>query len=848
MIYLEDLLKATEGKLQNGVVATQFSGFAFDSRQLEAGQLFLAVKTTTGDGHDYIGAALERGAAGVLCEKCDMFPADSRPVTTVVVPDVQEAISDYATYVLSKYRPKVIGVTGSVGKTTAKEAIAAVLQKRYRVFKNYGSYNGRYGLPIALGQLESSHEIAVLEMAADSFGEINKLARMTQPQVGVITAINHTHLSVMGSLNNIAAEKGRLIEGLPFNGSAILNADDPHVAGMVPRTQARIITFGLKRGADIRASDLIVSPEGLSFTLHYEGKTYPGFSPLIGRHQIYPILAAIATGLVFEIPPEAALAALRQLPRVPGRMNLLTGKGGALILDDAFNASPEAMTAALDTLAELPGANKVAILGDMSDLGSLEKEAHHQIGVYAARRVQRLITKGEAAQEIAAAALGGDSGLGQHAVHVTFTNDDAAAAVADLLSPDTVILVKGGINSRLERVVEKLLAQPQQDRRRLVRQEPGWQKVRSVQPARPTWVEIDLEAIANNVHLLANMAAPAKIMAILKADAYGHGMVKVARTVLNNGASWVGVATLSEAITLRQKGIEAPILVLSYLPAWQAHDAIRFNISAAVFSEEVARAFSQAAADLNKEAHVQIKVDTGMGRLGLLPHEVLPFMKMLVQLGLKIEGLYTHFATADETDLSLAYEQLHRFQQLLAELDQAGLRPRWVHAANTAGLLNLPEARFEMVRTGIGLYGLPPSHATLLPENFRPALTFKTTVGQVKTLPPNSPVGYGATYYTKGAETIAIIPVGYADGFRRSPATWGEVLVKGQRAPLVGRVSMDQCAINVSHIPNVRQGDEVVLIGQQGTEKITAEEVAANLGTINYEVVSELLARVPRVS
>lgn len=848
MIYLDDLLQATGGRLQHGANATQFSGFAFDSRQLEPGQLFLAVKTATGDGHDYIGAALAKGAAGIVCEHCDTLPANNQRVTTIVVPDVQEALSDYAAHILRKYRPRVVGVTGSSGKTTAKEAIAAVLRSRYNVFKNYGSYNGRYGLPIALGKLEPTHQIAVLEMASDSFGEIARLASITQPEVGVVTTINRTHLSVLGTLNNIASEKGRLIEALPFNGAAILNADDPRVAGMVPRTQARIITFGLKRGADVRAADIKLTTEGMSFSLHYDGKKFKGFTPLLGRHQIYLALAAVAAGLVFDVPLETALDALGRLPRVPGRLNLLAGKNGALILDDTFNASPEATIAALDTLAELPGANKVAILGDMPDLGDIEKEAHRQIGHYAATRVQRLVTKGEAAQQIAAAALQHDSGLGQHAVHVTFTSDDAAAAVEDLLSPDTTILVKGGAGVRLEQVVERLLANPQQAKKQLVRQDAGWQKVRSIQPARPTWVEIDLEAIANNVRRLVDIVSPAKIMAILKADAYGHGMIKVARTALNNGVSWVGVATLGEAISLRKQGVDAPILVLSYMPAWQAHEAINYNVSATIFTHELARAFSQAAADLNKKAFVHVKVDTGMGRLGLLPHEVLPFLESLPQEWLKIEGLYTHFATADEADLSYAREQLRRFQALLAQLAQAGLRPPLVHAANTAAMLNLPESRFDMVRSGVGIYGLPPSDETPLPPGFRSALTFKSTVGQVKTLPPDSPIGYGATYRTKGVETIAIIPVGYADGFRRGPRTWGEVLVKGKRAPLVGRVSMDQSAINVTHIPNVRQGDEVVLIGQQGDEIITAEEVAANLGTINYEVVSELLARIPRIS
>ncbi len=848
MIYLDDLLQATGGQLHSGTLARQFSSFAFDSRRLEPGQLFLAVKTATGDGHDYIDAALEKGAAGIMCENPDAVPTAGAQVTTILVPDVQQALSEYATYILHKYQPTVVGVTGSAGKTTTKDAIAAVLQRRYNVFRNYRSYNGRYGLPIALGQIEPQHEIAVLEMASDAFGEVAALAKITRPKVGVVTNINRAHLSILGGLNNIAAEKGRLIESLPFDGSAILNADDPRVAGMVPRTQARIITFGLKRGADVRATDLLVTTEGLSFTLQYNGKSYAGTTPLLGRHQIYAVLAAVATGLVFDISPDAALLALRDLPRTPGRMNLLKGKSGTMILDDTFNASPESTMAALETLAELPGANKIAILGDMPDLGDVEIEAHRQVGDFAATRVRRLVTKGESAQNIAAAALERESGLGKHAVHVTFTSDDAAAAIEDLLSPDTVVLVKGGPVSRMERVVERLLENPRRDRWRLVRQGPGWQQVRAAQPARPTWVEIDLDAIANNMRRLAELAAPAKIMAILKADAYGHGMVKVARTALNNGGSWVGVATLGEAITLRKTGIDASILVLSYMPAWQAHEAIRHNVSATIFTEELARAFSQAAADLNKQALVHVKVDSGMGRLGLLPADVLPFMQMLSQLpGLRVEGLYSHFGTADD-DVPYAYEQLKRASELLAELDGAGLRPPLVHAANTAGLINLPESRFDMVRPGIGLYGLPPSTNCRLPSGFRPALTFKSTVGQVKTLPPDSPIGYGATYRTQGEETIAIIPVGYADGFRRAPQTWGEVLVKGQRAPLVGRVSMDQSAINVTHIPNVRQGDEVVLIGRQGSQEITAEEVATNLGTINYEVVSELLARIPRVT
>jgi alanine racemase len=237
-----------------------------------------------------------------------------------------------------------------------------------------------------------------------------------------------------------------------------------------------------------------------------------------------------------------------------------------------------------------------------------------------------------------------------------------------------------------------------------------------------------------------------------------------------------------------------------------------------------------------------------MGRLGLLPDQVVSFVGGIRDLpGLDLEGIFTHFSIADDKDLSYTRWQLDRFQEVLGQLAEIGANFRIVHCANSAALLRLPEARFDMVRLGLAMYGLQPSPSVVLPPGFRPALEWKTTIAQVKTLLPGSFVSYGNTYRTEGNETIAVIPVGYADGFRRAPTRWQSVLVHGRRAPIVGRVCMDQTMINVTHIPHVRVGDEVVLIGRQGTDAISAEEVAGWLGTINYEVVSEILARVPRV-
>ena len=241
-----------------------------------------------------------------------------------------------------------------------------------------------------------------------------------------------------------------------------------------------------------------------------------------------------------------------------------------------------------------------------------------------------------------------------------------------------------------------------------------------------------------------------------------------------------------------------------------------------------------------------------MGRLGLLPAQVLPFLQEIQAYPeIQVEGIFTHFSVADSTDplhQDHTDVQLERFLELLSDLEAARLRPAIVHCANSAAILSRPDTYFDMVRLGIVLHGLDPSLNVACPPDFRRALSFKTTVAQVKKYPPGTPISYGNTYQTDREQCIAVIPVGYADGFRRAPRNWGEVLVRGHRAPVIGRVTMDQTMVDVTQIPGVQIGDEVVLIGRQGKDEITAEEVAARLGTINYEIVAGILARVPRIT
>lgn len=846
MISLSDLLAATGGKVIETGNAQSFGGFAFDSRLVQAGELFVAVKTERGDGHRFIQDAIAKGAVGVLCQSTT---STVKGITTIQVENTQSALQAWGRYILQKYGTEVIGVTGSTGKTTTKEVIAHLLTGLYPIFKNPGNWNGRYGLPLALGQLQPTHSLAVLEMASDARGETADLAALAPPSVGVVTTVQPTHLEVFGDLETIAREKSALVRALPADGVAFLNGDDPRVAAMAAGTAARVVTFGQSKTSDLRATTITVGLEGTSFTLTSEGLSPTRINvPLLGQHAIYPVLAAIGVALHYRVPLGTIVTRLATMPRVAGRLNPVAGVGGSTLLDDTYNASPAAVLAALDTLGAVPAQRRVAVLGDMSELGDYSDAGHAEVGRRAAEVVDFLVTKGERARLIAQAAE--KAGLSSAKIAITYTEEDAVRAVTEQIAAGDVVLIKGGNSARMERITARLLANPD-DRRLLVRQDEAWQQILSLQLDRPTWLEIDLNAIAHNVrHLKSFVGDNVHVMAVMKADGYGHGAVKVAQTALLNGATWLGVAALPEVVALHAAGVEAPTLLLGYTPAWQARAALRYGTRITLFSWDVAQAVSKAAIALQTTAKVHIKVDTGMHRLGLPPAEVVPFVKAVEELpNIEVEGIFTHFSVADGTDSfaqRYTQEQIAHFKRVLTALQGEGIAIPMVHAANSAGTLMWRDAHFNMVRPGIALYGLAPSLDVPI-SDFRPALSWKTQVAQVQTYDAGAFISYGATYQTQGVERIATIPVGYADGFRRAPQTWGEVLVRGQQAPIVGRVCMDQTMINVSHIADVQAGDEVVLIGKQGGVQITAEDVAARLGTISYEVVAAILARVPRV-
>lgn len=380
----------------------------------------------------------------------------------------------------------------------------------------------------------------------------------------------------------------------------------------------------------------------------------------------------------------------------------------------------------------------------------------------------------------------------------------------------------------------------------------------------PVHAEIDLGAIAHNIREVRRVTGPmARIMAVVKANAYGHGAEQVARVCLQNGSEYLGVARAHEGIALRKAGIHAPVLVFGYSPVEFARTLVDHALTQTIYSLEMAESFSNALCAMGKTLKVHIKVDTGMGRLGLVftpsvarsaglrepNREAIQEALAIAKLpGLEMEGIYTHFASADSADKEVAREQFDRFVAFADTLRNKGVNIPIRHAANSAAIIDMPETHLEMVRPGIVLYGLYPStEVDQARISLRPAMQLKARVAQVKDVLAGFSVGYGGTYRTTGPTRIATIPLGYADGYSRLFSSRGVTLVKGMRAPVIGRVCMDMTMLDVGHIPGVSAGDEVVVFGEQQGASLPVDVIASMIDTINYEVVSGIGARVPRM-
>lgn len=463
---LADLVEALTGQKPPGL-EHKLSDVCIDSRQARPGSLFVALKGEHEDGHNFVADAFQRGAIAAFVDKeldlpCGKLDVRRRPFQfppsspqfpiCFIVENSLKALQQLAAYWRSKHTPRVVGVTGSVGKTTTKEVIYGVLSQRFCTLKSEGNLNSEIGLPLALLKLRPRHQRVVLEMAMYALGEIAELAAIARPHIGVVTNVGPTHLERLGTIERIAQAKTELVEALPEDGVAILNGDDPWVRQMAARTRAEVFYYGLDESCNLWANHIESQGlEGIRFRFHYRGETIHVKVPMLGRHSVHTALAAAAVGLVEGESWEEIIDGLRGAAQL--RLLVVPGLHGSTILDDTYNASPASSIAALNLLEELDG-RKIAVLGDMLELGTYEEEGHRKVGRRAMDVAAVLITVGKRGRLIAEEALA--CGMEPEKVFIKENNEEAIACLREIITPNDIILVKGSRGMKMEEIVTAL--------------------------------------------------------------------------------------------------------------------------------------------------------------------------------------------------------------------------------------------------------------------------------------------------------------------------------------------------------------------------------------------------------
>jgi len=468
---LADVIEALTG---NQIAAPQaIKQVVIDSRQAAEGSLFVALPGQKYDGHQFVGQAFQQGAIAAIVQQpveigqvINLTKMASAPVTVIdtlpvclQVNDSLTGLQQLAAFWRRKFNPRVIGITGSVGKSTTKELVWAVLSTRFETLKSEGNLNNEIGLPLTLLNLKALHECVVLEMGTYALGEITLLCDIAQPQVGVVTNVGPTHLERLGTVERVAQAKAELIQALPpasEGGMAVLNYDDPLVLPMAGQTQARVLTYGLSPEANLWASDVASAGlEGIRFAFHHQGQTIHARVPLLGRHSVHTALRAALVGLVEGLDWEEIITGLQSLPNTAQlRLVAVLGPNRSTLLDDTYNASPASTIAALNLLDDLIGARKIAVLGDMRELGSFEEEGHRKVGCRAADVVDLLIVIGPRAKLIAAEAQA--CGLDPASILELEDNQAAIAYLEKILEPEDIALIKGSNSQRLDEIVSAL--------------------------------------------------------------------------------------------------------------------------------------------------------------------------------------------------------------------------------------------------------------------------------------------------------------------------------------------------------------------------------------------------------
>lgn len=790
-----------------------------DSRSLGFPEetLFFALITGRGNGHDYIADLYSRGVRHFVVS---LTPNNEQLHTMpeanfLVVPDTLAALQLLAERHRTQYDIPVVGITGSNGKTVVKEWLSQLLGDDFRVARSPRSYNSQIGVPLSVWQMNERTEVAIFEAGISQRREMKRLRNIIHPTIGVLTNIGGAHQENFSSLQDKCMEKLELFRDSDI---VIYNGDSEEVCESVNRTlqSAREIAWS-RHDADKPLFIASIKKEDNSTTISY---IYIGIKgeytiPFTDEASVENSIHCLAVCLFLMLSPERIAERMAKLEPVAMRLEVKEGKNGSTLINDSYNADIASLDIALDFMARRPereGRERVLILSDILQTGQSSRSLYRKVAALVeSRGVERIIGIGS---ELMASAERFGIKKSFYATTEEFLQSDELNTLHRSL-----ILVKGSRSFGFERIAEHLALKVHE-----------------------TTLEIDLGAMIDNLNHYRSMLAPTvKTICMVKAFAYGAGFYEIAKTLQDHRVDYLAVAVADEGEQLRKAGITANILVMN--PELSAFKTIiDSNLEPEIYSFALLDAMIHA---LEREGYmhypIHIKIDTGMSRLGFTPDEMPHLIKRLREQNAVIpRSVFSHFAGSDSSDFdSFTRQQAARFNEAATALQQAFPHKILRHICNSAGIERFPEYHYDMVRLGLGLYGISPVDNSLL----HPISTLKSTILQIHEVPATETVGYSRRGKLVRTSRIASIPIGYADGLnRRLGNGQGYCIINGKKASYVGNICMDVCMVDVTEIP-CHEGDMVEIFGTQ----LPVTQLAEWLGTIPYEVMTGISTRVRRV-
>lgn len=813
---LKEIAQAVNGQLSGRELKTTIHHISTDSRRLlnPYHTLFVALSGKNKDGHQYISDAYSKGVRHFIVQqiKADSFP----DAAFVVVEDGLKALQLLAAYHRTQFTLPVIGITGSNGKTVVKEWLYQLLSPEYDVCRSPKSYNSQIGVPLSVLQLESHHTIGIFEAGISTVHEMQSLAEIIRPTIGIFTNIGPAHDAGFKDYEEKIKEKLLLFKDCE---KLIYSSDYDLITSNIP-AGLKTISWGWNKESDYK----IVAQNIIQGHTHIEMQSPSGGVVLsisfTDKAYVEDCLHCVV--LMLELGFEVAEIAkkISSLRLLPMRLELKHGLNDCIIIDDSYSADLLSLEAALEFFRQQDSRKKKTLIisafdqSGMNDLQLIDE----LIRLIRLNHFQKVIGVGKLFIKYA-----GKLSLLKVELHCFPTTEDLLSQLDGIDFDREMILIKGARHYQFERVTYQLLGQSHR-----------------------TVLEIDLNALSDNFDVFRSLLRKnTGIIPMVKAFSYGSGSSEIATMLEEKGVDYLAVAYVDEGVKLREGGIKTRIMVMN--PSVQDFEKmVEYRLEPEIYQDSILRAmiYYLETSSYNSPYPIHLKIETGMNRLGFQDSMIDDLILMLMdQDVVKVSTVFSHLAASDEPEMdTFTHTQLEKFEELSTKIMESLDYPIRRHILNSSGIVRFPEYQYDYVRLGIGLYGVDSSHS--IQSSLSVIGTLKTTVSQVKNISQGETVGYGRKGYRDYPAKIAVIAIGYADGYdRRFSNGTGEVFIRGQKAKIIGNVCMDMCMADVTHIPDIKDGDEVEIYGKN----ISIIECAEKIGTIPYELLTKISRRVRRV-